>query len=148
MIEASGCIFLSLNTGRILLQQRGSNVKHPNTWGFFGGKSEGTERPSETLYREIYEELGTLPSIQKVIPINIFKSSNGKFQYNSFVSIVEQEFIPRLNDESNGYAWVKIGNYPGPLHPGANIQLKDKEFNRKIKTIYNNHKKQEVKLIQ
>lgn len=141
MIEASGCIFLSLNTGRILLQQRGTKVKHPNTWGFFGGKSEGKERPSETLYREIHEELGTLPNIKKVIPINIFKSANGKFQYNSFVCIVDNEFIPILNNESNGYAWVAIGNYPGPLHPGANIQLKDKEFNRKIKTIYDNYKR-------
>ncbi len=140
MIEASGCIFLSLNTGRILLQQRGSKVKHPNTWGFFGGKSEGNERPSETLYREIYEELGTLPSIIKVIPLNKFTSPNKKFEYHSFVSIVQKEFIPILNDESNGYAWVKIGNYPNPLHPGANIQLRDNEFNKKVKIIYKTHK--------
>jgi len=140
MIEASGCIFLSLDTGKILLQQRGSKVKHPNTWGFFGGKSEGNERPSETLYREIYEELGTLPNILKVIPLNKFTSPNKKFEYHSFVCIVQKEFIPILNEESNGYAWVKIGHYPSPLHPGANIQLRDNEFNKKVKLIYKTHK--------
>ncbi len=140
MIEASGCIFLSLDTGKILLQQRGSKVKHPNTWGFFGGKSEGNERPSETLYREIYEELGTLPNILKVIPLNKFTSPNKKFEYHSFVCIVQKEFIPILNEESNGYAWVKIGNYPSPLHPGANIQLRDNEFTKKVKLIYKTHK--------
>tara|TARA_B100000035_G_C20978514_1_gene544324 strand:- start:557 stop:988 length:432 start_codon:yes stop_codon:yes gene_type:complete len=140
MIEASGCIFLSLHTGKILLQQRGSKVKHPNTWGFFGGKSEGNERPSETLYREIYEELGTLPNILKVIPLNKFTSPNKKFEYHSFVCVVPKEFIPILNEESNGYAWVKIGHYPSPLHPGANIQLRDNEFNKKVKLIYKTHK--------
>ena len=141
MIEASGCIFLSLNTGRILLQQRGSKVKHPNTWGFFGGKSEPGERPSETLYREIIEEIGTLPNIIKVVPLNKFTSANKNFEYNSFVSVVQKEFIPILNEESNGYAWVKIGNYPSPLHPGANIQLRDNEFTKKVKVIYKANKK-------
>lgn len=135
MIEASGCIFLSTNTNRILLQQRSKNVKHPHTWGFFGGKSEAGERPSETLYREIYEELGMLPNIQKVIPINKFTSSNGNFEYNSFVVVVKKEFTPLLNLESSGYAWVNIDNFPQPLHPGAKIQLKSKEFIQKIKII-------------
>ena len=55
MITASGCIFLSIDTGRVMLQQRSGEVNHPRTWGFFGGKAEGKERPVETLYREIEE---------------------------------------------------------------------------------------------
>ena len=67
MIEASGCIFLSTTTGRIMMQLRSDGVTHARKWGFFGGKSENKERPSETLYREIEEEVGKT-NITKVIP--------------------------------------------------------------------------------
>ena len=119
MIEASGCIFLSSQTGRILLQLRSTKVTHSKTWGFFGGKSEEQERPIETLRREIKEEIGMMPEIVKTIPISKFTSGNGRFIYNSFVVIVKEEFIPVLNGESDGYAWVDIGKWPKPLHPGA-----------------------------
>ena len=138
MIEASGCIFLSSQTGRILLQLRSTNVTHSKTWGFFGGKSEEHERPIETLRREIKEEIGMMPAIVKTIPISKFTSGNGRFIYNSFVVIVKEEFIPVLNGESDGYAWVDIGKWPKPLHPGAKIQCKSRDFLKKIKTIYAN----------
>ena len=140
MIEASGCIFLSTKTGRILLQLRSSNVTHSKTWGFFGGKSEEDERPVETLRREIKEEIGMMPDIIKTIPISKFTSINGRFIYNSFVVLVDDEFVPILNGESDGYAWVDIGKWPKPLHPGAKIKCKSKDFLKKIKTIYDLHR--------
>lgn len=140
MIEASGCIFLSKKTGRIMMQLRSNNVTHPKTWGFFGGKSEGEERPIETLKREVAEEVGKIPRILKTIPISKFTSTNGKFVYNSFVVLVNKEFIPTLNGESNGYSWVDIGHWPKPLHPGAKIQCRSKDFMKKIKTIHDNHR--------
>ena len=139
MIEASGCIFLSSHTGRILLQLRSGDVSHAKTWGFFGGKSENKERPSETLYREIEEEVGKT-NITKVIPISKFTSKNGRFIYNSFVVLVTDEFIPDLNKESDGYCWVAIEKWPRPLHPGAKIQCGSKDFLKKVKTIYDMHR--------
>lgn len=135
MIQASGCIFLSLITGRVMLQQRSDTVSHPNTWGFFGGKGENGERPVETLLREIEEELGFLPKVNRVIPVNKFTATNKKFVYNSFVVTVLDEFHPPLNEESNGYCWVQIGKWPEPIHPGAKVQCKSKEFIKKLKTI-------------
>ena len=140
MITASGCIFLSIDTGRVMLQQRSGAVNHPRTWGFFGGKSEENERPIETLYREMEEEIGLVPDIKKVIPINKFTSPNKRFIYHSFVVTVQDEFIPVLNNESDGYCWVKIGNWPRPLHPGVKAQLYNKEITNKIKTIHKNAK--------
>ena len=136
MIIASGCLFLSTDTGRIMLQQRSGEVNHPRTWGFFGGKAEKGERPNEALLREIEEELGLVPDIKKVIPINKFTSPNKKFVYHTFLVTVEEEFIPILNNESDGYCWIKIGNWPRPLHPGAKIQCNSKQFVKKIKTVY------------
>lgn len=136
MIEASGCIFLSLSTGRVMMQQRSNSVTHPNTWGFFGGKQEKNERPIETLYRELSEELGDIPEIKKVIPISKFTSANGKFTYHNFVAIINDEFVPILNSESAGFCWVDIGHWPKPLHPGAKVQCNSIDFIKKIKTIY------------
>ena len=72
----------------------------------------------------------------KVIPINKFTSPNKKFVYHTFLVTVEEEFIPILNNESDGYCWIKIGNWPRPLHPGAKIQCNSKQFVKKIKTVY------------
>lgn len=135
-MQASGCIFLSLDTGRIMLQKRSSNVTHPGTWGFFGGKGEDNERPIETLFREIEEELGMMPDIQRVIPVNKFTAPSRKFVYNSFVITVPNEFTPILNEESDGFCWVEIGKWPKPLHSGAQIQCKSKQFVKKLKTIH------------
>jgi 8-oxo-dGTP pyrophosphatase MutT (NUDIX family) len=135
MMQASGCIFLSLSTGRIMLQKRSGSVTHPGTWGFFGGKSEDNERPIETLMREIEEELGMLPDIQRVVPVNKFTAPSGNFEYHSFVITVTHEFTPILNSESDGFCWIQIGKWPSPLHSGAKIQCKSKQFVKKLKTI-------------
>lgn len=136
MITASGCLILALDTGRVLLQQRGSKSSHARTWAFFGGKGEPDERPMETLLRELEEEIGILPDVQKIYPLHKFTSPDHNFEYHSFVVSVYEEFIPQLNSESDGYCWVKIGNWPRPLHPGVKAQLYNKEFVKKIKTVY------------
>ena len=135
-MNASGCVILSLDTGRIMLQQRGSDTSHPRTWGFFGGKSENQERPVETLLRELQEEIGGIPSYDKIIPLNTFTCSNKKFIYYTFVVLVKREFIPILNTESDSFAWVNINSWPEPLHPGVKAQLYNKKIIQKLKTIY------------
>ena len=135
-MNASGCLVLAIDTGRIMLQQRSGDTSHPRTWGFFGGKAEKDERPLQTLLRELEEEIGLLPDIQKVYPLNKFTSPDKNFVYNTFVVTVYDEFIPQLNDESNGFCWVKMGNWQRPLHNGAKAQLYNKDIIKKIKTIH------------
>ncbi len=122
--EAVGALFLSTETGRMMLNLRSSTVSYSNNWGFVGGKIEKNESPLSALKREIHEELGdSIPVIEDIIPFDIFCTKNEKFRYYSFVVVVKEEFIPFLNDESSGYAWVKIGQWPKPLHPGAKNTL-------------------------
>lgn len=134
-MKASGCIFFSIRTGRVLLQKRSKKCTHPGTWGFFGGKSELDERPIDTLLREVSEELGVTPEFQRIIPVNKFTAPGGKFEYNSFVITIEDEFTPTLNEESQDFCWVEIGKWPTPLHSGAKIQCYSKQFIKKLKTI-------------
>lgn len=122
--EAVGAIFLSKRTGRMMLNLRSDTVTYPNNWGFVGGKLEINETAIEALYREIREELGdSVPEIEDIIPFDVFCTKNEKFKYYSFIVVIDGEFIPELNDESSGYSWVKIGNWPKPLHPGAKSTL-------------------------
>lgn len=122
--EAVGAIFLAKSTGRMMLNLRSDTATYSNNWGFVGGKIEHHESPLKALHREIQEELGnSVPIIDDIIPFDVFCTKNGKFKYYSFIVVIKDEFIPELNYESAGYAWIKIGNWPKPLHPGAKSTL-------------------------
>ena len=136
IITASGCIFLALDTGRVCLQLRGKYSSHQGTWSFWGGKAEGQERPVETLLRELNEEIGMLPDMEKIYPLHKFTSKDQNFEYNAFVVTTFEEFSPQTNRESAGYAWVDLRMYPRPLHQGAKMVLKNPDMLAKIETIW------------
>jgi ADP-ribose pyrophosphatase YjhB (NUDIX family) len=137
MIKAVGTIFLSLKTNRILLGLRSEDSSHPLTWSFFGGKVEEGETLGSALERELKEELINFPKIIKTIPLDNFVSNDDGFNYASFVSIINNEFHPELNDEHVGYAWVNIGAWPKPLHAGTKLILQNKNNIKKLDLIIN-----------
>jgi len=146
MISASGCIFLALDTGRVCLQLRSDSSTYSGTWSFWGGKQEKDETPIQTLLRELHEEIGILPEVEKVYPLHKYISRDKNFEYNAYVVTVYEEFIPQLNSESNGYTWVNVGTYPRPLHRGAKVVLLNKKMKEKLKTILKNSKDQPIGL--
>lgn len=125
MAQAVGAIFMSRTTGRILLNLRSDTVTYSRYWGFVGGKVEKNETIEQALRREINEEIGehSLKDINDIIPFDEFHTNNNKFVYYSYLIMVDDEFIPELNSESDGYAWVHVGCWPKPLHPGAKATL-------------------------
>ena len=135
MIEAVGTIFLSLKTKRVMLGLRSAEGSHPLTWSFFGGKVEQGESLGIALTREIKEELIFVPKILKTYPLDNFISNDEAFKYASFVSIINGEFHPILNDENDGYAWIKIGAWPKPLHAGTKLILSNKNNVNKLNSI-------------
>ena len=113
--QSAGVFFYSKNTNRFLYLLRTDN-KNPGNWGIPGGKIEDDETLLEGVIRECEEEIGLFPQNGKLIPIQKFVNHN--FTYHTFFCEVEEEFIPELNDEHCGYAWVGDHQYPKPLHPG------------------------------
>ena len=133
MIRAGGVLFSSLKTKKICLFLRSKNVSNSHTWGFIGGKIHDNETILKGISREIREEMGFIPKYKKVLPIDVFKSIDGKFIYHSFITLVEKEFLPNLNNENSGFGWFDVDDLPRPLHSGAKLILKNPNFIR----IYN-----------
>ena len=143
--QGAGCLFLALDTGRICIAHRSRHVEQPNTWGTWGGAIDGNENPADAALREVREEAGYDGKVHRIEPLYIFKVTKkfrdnltGEliekevFTYYNFLAIVEEEFKPILNWESQGYIWTEFGNWPSPLHPGLISLLQD---SASIKTI-------------
>ena len=117
VVKAVGVWFYCVRTRGYLYLLR-NDSKYPDTWGLAGGKVEPNETLITAVERECAEELGSMPEYQQLIPIEKFTSLDGGFEYHTFWCRVDHEFIPELNHEHVGYAWVTEGQYPKPLHPG------------------------------
>jgi 8-oxo-dGTP pyrophosphatase MutT (NUDIX family) len=129
---SAGVLIYSAQTGRYLFLLRNGHA-YNNSWGLVGGKLELGETIYQGLSREVKEEIGSC-DVTKLTPIEQFTSDNGKFIYHTFLTVVDNEFIPVLNNEHKGYCWVKLENYPKPLHPGVWRTFNFDDVLDKIKT--------------
>lgn len=116
-LNAVGVWFYSLDTRRYLYLMRRDH-KHPGSWGLPGGKCHEGESLLETLQRECQEEIGLWPDYITLAPLEQFTSPDGNFIYHTFFCGVAKEFLPTLNREHQGYAWIDSLTWPRPMHPG------------------------------
>lgn len=130
-----GALFYSQQTKRYLFLLRNGS-KHNGHWGLVGGKLEAGETPIKALTREITEEIGEV-AYSKVIPLEHFTSDNHQFEYHTYLIVVENDFVPKLNHEHRGYAWTSIADHPKPLHPGVWRSFNFQSILDKIKTLEN-----------
>ncbi len=112
--QSAGIFFYCKSTARSLYLLRNES-KNP-TWSIPGGKIEKNETLLVGLKRECLEEISYWKDNFKLVPVQKFV--NNTFAYHTFFCEVEKEFMPILNDEHSGYAWVGSDKYPKPLHPG------------------------------
>jgi len=134
IVSAVGVLFYAQKTQRYFYLLR-NDEKHPDCWSLAGGKVEGNETLMSALTRECFEEIGFMPEYQRMVPIEKFTSSDNNFNYHTFFCVVEEEFIPVLNDEHTGYAWINSGIWPKPLHPGLWATINFAAVQEKISTI-------------
>lgn len=133
-LNAVGVWFYSISTNRYLYLLRNDN-RNPGTWGLPGGKCFSNETLLETIKRECIEELGFWPDEIKIVPIEKFTSPDEKFSYHTFFCSVDKEFVPILNEEHHGYAWIDADVLPRPLHPGLWSTVNFEEIKQKIETV-------------
>jgi 8-oxo-dGTP pyrophosphatase MutT (NUDIX family) len=129
---SAGVFFYSRKTNRYLYMLR-TDAKNPGNWGIPGGKIEENETLLEGMIRECEEEVGYFPPNGKLVPIQKF--INNTFTYHTFFCEVENEFVPVLNEEHCGYAWVGDSQYPKPLHPGVFSMINFDVVQEKLNTL-------------
>jgi 8-oxo-dGTP pyrophosphatase MutT (NUDIX family) len=134
LFKACGALLLANKTKRLLFLLR-DNDTHSDTWGLVGGKVEDNETVMQALEREIIEEVGRKILIKKTIPLELFNSEDGNFEYHTFVCLIDEEFIPNLSDEHKGYCWCDVQSFPKPLHPGLWSSLNNFEIQKKLHTV-------------
>ena len=121
--RGAGCLFFAMDTRRLCIAHRSDEVEQPGTWGTWGGAIDRNESPEQAVTREAREEAGYAGKLE-LEPLFVFKHSSG-FTYYNFLAVVEREFKPHLDWESQGFVWTTFGKWPTPLHPGLALLLKD-----------------------
>ena len=118
--EGAGALLVARGTGRLFLVLRSARVRNPGTWGLPGGAMERGENPKTAAARELMEETGYTGPLDLRLA-HVFRAPD--FAYHNFVGLVEGEFEPILNWESDDAGWFDLDALPGPLHFGVNELL-------------------------
>ncbi len=122
IIKSAGTIFYCEKTNRYGLGRRGLGVRYPNTWGPVGGIIDVGEKSSETVIREVKEEIGMNLDYFNLKKIDYHIHPEGI--YTLYIYRVEDEFQPLLLqlDEVSEFKWFLWDDLSN-LHPGLERSL-------------------------
>jgi 8-oxo-dGTP pyrophosphatase MutT (NUDIX family) len=148
VIRAAGILFLDPDGNALFLRRAQGDAL--GQWSFPGGKLEEGEDADRAAIREIKEEIDftvkpaqlrlharrikpafpadvTAEVTPSLVPSDVALPPPPLVDFTTFLVRVPQQFVPKLNEEHDGYVWSKVTEPPEPLHPGCRIAL-DKLF--------------------
>ena len=117
--RGAGVMFVT-KSGQVLFLKRGINGDCAGMWCFPGGGIEEGESAENAARREVEEETGY--SAEGALEPWTRSAPTG-CDFTTFVSRIDEPFMPKLNEEHVGYAWAPIDAPPEPLHPGCAVSL-------------------------
>jgi len=119
MQQRAGLLFLSKNTGRLMLILENQRWTVPT----FARQSSLLEDARDLL--DSYKH-------GRIVPVELYLSEDHGFEYGTYVCLVDEEF---LNDPRTTQAWCVRDNLPPNLHSGLRSTLTSKIIKIKIDTI-------------
>lgn len=119
MQQRAGLLFLSKQTGRILL------ILEDSKWTVPTFPRKGALLDDAQLLLEKYHP-------GRILPIELYLSEDRGFEYGTYVCLVEQEF---LTEAADTIAWARFNALPKQLHTGLKVTLSNQIIQTKIDTI-------------
>lgn len=122
--RGAGCIVVARSSQRILLPLRSQGVLEPGTWGVWGGAVDQGSTVEASVLKELNEEAGFVGETELLFLIDFVDEDSG-FVYSNYLAIVDEEFTPILNWESDQAEWFELEALPSPLHFGVEYILRE-----------------------
>lgn len=116
--KRAGLLYLAKSTGRIMLILENGKWTLP------------TFVRSLSLLEDS-SELMMLYSTGKIVPIELYLSSDKGFEFGTYVCLVDCEFLV----SSGTFSWCDLAYLPGHLHTGLKTTLGNSTIRVKIETI-------------
>ena len=124
--SGAGVLIYCKPTKRFLIPFRSRSVNEPHTYGIFGGAMDEGETPEESAERELVEESGYNGKFE-LFPAYIYVSPNKTFTYYNFLGLIEKEFNPEEDWETESSEWYTYQELLDlePKHFGLKLFLEE-----------------------
>jgi hypothetical protein len=116
--KRAGLLYLAKDTGRILLILENSKWTLP------------TFVRVHSLLEDSVDLMASYSS-GKIVPIELYLSSDKGFEYGTYICLVDTEFLVNIGT----IAWCDMAFLPGHLHTGLKTTLANSTIKTKIETI-------------
>ncbi len=124
--------------GNFLLHKRSDKCRdEKGRWDFGGGQVKFGETLEEALYREVKEEYGVDPVIEKQLPAHSLLrfDENVKSHWlivSHIVRVDKDKVVNNDPEKIEEMGWFKLDKLPTPLHSGAKYTLENykQEFDK------------------
>lgn len=120
--EGAGALFYALDTQKFLVLLRADDGDDGNCWCCLGGGRDmvnGQPEPLEmTVRREAFEEGGlAMDAEYELIHVGTKRYEDG-FKFYNYLALIEEEFLPIINEEHKSFQWVDWDKLPKEMHRG------------------------------
>ncbi|HEY0181249.1 MAG TPA: NUDIX domain-containing protein [Rhodopila sp.] len=145
-LRAAGMMIVAPGAKALFVRRSASSRDCPGMWCFPGGEIEAGESAAQAATREAEEEIGSVPPGDRILwtrrvsnnelggeagqainpplpPADSIVVPGQTVDFTTFLTKVDAEFVPTLNDEHTAWTWASIAEPPEPLHPGVQIAL-------------------------
>lgn len=114
--EGAGALFYCPETENFLILLRSDDGDDGNCWCGLGGGRDDNEPLEMTVRRESFEEAGLpIDHPMELRRVGTIHHPDG-FKFTNYLGLVNEEFLPVLNDEHKGYQWCKWRDFPPNMH--------------------------------
>jgi len=115
--SAAGVLFVAPDGDVLLLLRSPNEENFASHWALPGGGADAGETPEQAARREVSEEIGNVPC-DGMTPLCERVTPKGMV-FTTFICPVAEKFVPTLNEEHSGYAWVPVDKPLAPIHPAV-----------------------------